>query len=421
MENSAGCSVSLWQKIVSFLLVIFPILDIYSVGIKGIGIGSIILCFILIGMGIRFLTLNRSIKLNPYYGFFLYGLCISLLTVLIHNDFSITAVAIRMTYFLFYTLLIFLPSSYDFDIHFAEQIYLKIGMAAGAFLILQYFSFWGLRYNLIGLIPGLPLNYAIEDYVEWMDAYNNMYTIMFRPTSFFPEPAAFTQYMAPLLILVLFTNVGEKKKLLKAAFISIVMILSTSTNGIVFSLFIWILYFVYINHDSLKNRRFPIFLVPLFLFAIVFAILILFTDNTISDYTVQQFEGLFSKNQSSSAYLRIMRGFDIYRQLNFFENILGIGLGTYKSYYATGVLTVYDGETEYMNSLSYLFVSTGVIGVLLFIYSLFYNVPRRSMASHALAFLILLSFFSSSLFNSPTYALSYLFLLHLDSIKNSGD
>ena len=420
--NSVGHSINQWQKIITFLLVVFPILDIYSVGIKGIGIGSVLLCVALTGMGIRFLYKQHKIKWNSYYGFFLYGLCISLFNLLIHSDFSITAVAIRMTYFLFFTLLIFFPSEDDFDVYFAGQVYLKIGMIAGGFLVVQYILFWGIGYNLLGLIPGLPLNYTIENYNEWVDAYNDLYSIMFRPTSFFPEPASLAQYMEPLLILVLFTPIGKDKRLVKAIFISTVMVLSTSTNGLIFSIFTWIIYFVHINFRNLKNRRFPIFLVIAFLIAIVAIILILSTDNQIGNYTAQKFEGLFGMNVSSSAYLRIMRGFDIYSQLNVFEKIFGIGLGTYKSYYATGTLTVFEGETEYMSSLSYLFVSGGIIGILLFISSLFHNVYGKGVAVHILAFSIILSFCSSSLFNTPVYVLIYLFILHLDKkiIDNKG-
>lgn len=158
-------------------------------------------------------------------------------------------------------------------------------------------------------------------------------------------------------------------------------------------------------------------MVPLFFILAVVFVVVGFTDNPISDYTVRQFEGLFTMNESSSAYLRVLRGFDIYSQLGPLEEIFGIGLGTYRSYYATGALYVFDGETEYMSSLSYLFVSTGLIGFIIYTYSLIYNSRNRGIAARILAIWIMVSFSSSSLLNTPIYLLTYLFLLHYRDIR----
>lgn len=245
MNNLSSLPISRWSKIFTFLIVAFPILDIYAVGVKGISIGSVLLSIALIRVLLSFLEYRHYIKWNPYYGFCIYGVVISLITLLLHNEFSVLEVFVRLTYFLFYILLIFMPSLHDFNIVYAGKIYLRLGLLAGCFLILQYICFWGFGYTLIGLIPGLSLNYSITDYTEWINKYSGMYEIIFRPTSVFPEPAAFAQYMAPLLILTLFTSVGEKRRLILAGFISIVMILSTSTNGIVFSISTWMIYFIY--------------------------------------------------------------------------------------------------------------------------------------------------------------------------------
>lgn len=239
MENVTNDRATRWSKVFTFLIVAFPVLDIYAVGMKGISIGSLLLSAALVGIGINFLTKKHSVKWNPYYAFFYYGIFISFFTILIHNDFSVSDVIVRLTYFLFYTLLIFMPSKYDFNINYAGKIYMTIGLIAGLFLLLQYICFFGMGYMLVGLIPGMPLNYSITDYSDWIDKYNNMYLAVFRPTSFFPEPASFAQFMTPLLVMTLFSKIGENRRLLKAAFISLVMVLSTSTNGIIFSAFAW--------------------------------------------------------------------------------------------------------------------------------------------------------------------------------------
>lgn len=417
MNNLSNLPISKWSKIFTFFIVAFPILDVYAVGVKGISVGSILLSIALIRVFFSFLKYEHCIKWNPYYGFWIYGVAISLLILVLHNEFSVLAVFIRLTYFLFYTLLIFMPSSHDFNVGYAGKIYLRLGILAGCFLILQYVCFWGFGYTLVGLIPGLPLNYSITDYTEWINKYSSMYEIIFRPTSIFPEPAAFAQYMAPLLVLTLFTSVGKKRRLMLAAFISLVMVLSTSTNGIVFSICTWIIYFIYCNYRSVKRNNVLTFLFPLIIFGVVFFFFVLLTDdNAISNYTARQFNDIFNMNTSASGYLRVLRGFDIYSQLNILEEIFGIGMGTYQSYYAMGSIYVLDGEVEYMSSLSYLFVSTGIIGFLLFIYALFYNSIGKGICSKILAMWVVLVFTSSSVFNSPIYALVYLLILYSGSL-----
>ena len=402
-----------WQKLFTTIVVLFPILDIYSVGVKGIGIGSILISISFVVILFRHLKMTYNIQWNPYFLFFLYGLIISLITLLLHNEFSATAVSIRLTYFLFYTLLIFMPSLYDFNIRYACKVYLIAGFFCSVFLLVQYVSFFVFNHTLLGIIPGLPLNYSITDYNEWTDSYNNLYDIIFRATSIFPEPAAFAQYVSPLLVIILFTSLIEKKKLTMAGFFSIALFLSTSTNAIIFSVIIWIIYFLYRGYDDMKNKDGSVLLLPVI---IVIFIALLFpmvmTDNPISNYTSQQLNDLFDIKTTSSAYLRVIRGFDIYTQLGLLEQIFGIGFGTYTSYYSMGSIYVLDGDTEYMSALSYLFVSSGIVGFFLFLFSLLYNVQKGGVVSKVLAFWIILIFTSSSIFHSPIYSLVYLFILH---------
>lgn len=419
MNYLSDVQISHWQKIFAFLIVTFPILDIYAIGVKGIGIGSTMISLALIVIFIRFLRSSQKVKWNLYYGFFLYGIIISLLNLFLHSEFSVADVFVRLTYFLFFTLIIFVPSERDFNVQYAGKLYLKIGILIGIYLIIQYIVFFIFKYTLIGLVPGLTLNYAITDYAEWMDKYNSMYEIIFRPTSIFPEPAALAQYLSPLLILILFTRIAGKWRILTAIFISVSMILSTSTNGIVLSAIIWGIFLFSRNYGGIDNKQIAVFLVPVVTLSIIFLFMTLLSaNNPISDYTNQQLNDLFTMNTSSSAYLRILRGFDIYRQLDILEEIFGIGLGTYRSYYAMGSIYVLDGEVEYMSSLSYLLVCTGIFGFLNFIYSLFYNAKKRGMASKLLSIWLIIVFASSSLFNSPIYALTYLFILHGDLLNS---
>ena len=64
MNNLSSLPISRWAKIFTFLIVAFPILDIYAVGVKGISIGSILLSIALIRVLFSFFEISALYKME---------------------------------------------------------------------------------------------------------------------------------------------------------------------------------------------------------------------------------------------------------------------------------------------------------------------------------------------------------------------
>ncbi|SUP44760.1 Uncharacterised protein [Veillonella criceti] len=91
--------------------------------------------------------------------------------------------------------------------------------------------------------------------------------------------------------------------------------------------------------------------------------------------------GTIGEENSSTGSLRLLRGMAIFERLPIELQILGVGLGSLKSYLVTNfIVTIYDNNlpigNEYMNTLSYILVNTGIVGItffIIFVGTLFYK------------------------------------------------
>jgi hypothetical protein len=96
-------------------------------------------------------------------------------------------------------------------------------------------------------------------------------------------------------------------------------------------------------------------------------------------------EGEILGNTSSrySGYIRVLRGYEVYMKFGFFEKIFGIGIGNYTSYSESNFLSVLTSKTSiltsYLNGIQYYLISTGVIGLFLYIKSIVRNAFNSSI------------------------------------------
>ena len=199
------------------------------------------------------------------------------------------------------------------------------------------------------------------------------------------------------------------RKYIISVFFSISALLSTSTNAIVIIVLSWAVYLLYMNLKTNEKRN--IIQIIAIIIAIVVVVLIAANVSDTFSYGLKRIQLLISgDNASGSAYERVKKGFEIWSQLGFIEKLFGIGFGTYDSYYALGRIHVFNGEIEYMSSLSYILVCSGVIGLALFIIAILNYTKDRSFLKCSLVLLLAVVFLSSSIFNSPIYAIIMLLL-----------
>lgn len=396
----------------SFCLALMPLLNIYISGIPGVGLGELVIGFIVIILFIR----NRGIKIGStetlYLFFFCYALLITLLNWFIHPNYSLRDIVVRLVIFLFYTMILIVPNNSDFIATHFYKVYISLAIVASVFALVQVIAFSVFHIIILGIIPGIPLNYPLNSYALLLDNYASLYSYFFRPTSLFLEPAHLAQFLGIALILTLYAN--RKTNYYFAILITLASLLSTSTSAIIYTAIIWIIYFAFI---SIKTNNIKSFTNTLLVF--VLFISVLFLVNKISptfNYGFSRIQNLLSNDVLlGSGYERVFKGFDVWRQLSWSEKLFGIGFGTYDSYYSLGLVQVYNGQVEYMSSISYIFVSAGVVGFSLFSLVIVKIIQSKDIMKISLAAFLVILFVSSSIFNTPIYIITMILTMKTSS------
>lgn len=223
-------------------------------------------------------------------------------------------------------------------------------------------------YTITGyFIPGFLLNAQINDggyvgrelYSKYL-AYARISGYL-RPNGFLCEPSHCAQcFFVGLVVLLFGEDEQDRKHIWTAVLFSIGALLTMSTSAVVYVGVTW-------SFWLLKEGKHNVFrvltIVAVGSLSVVFAykhgdlINMLSVVNRLTD----ALSGDYVTNSSS---LRIIKGLTIFKNLPVGFKIFGIGFGTYtfalqNSIISTNVAMV---ENEYMNSFSYILVSSGIIG-----------------------------------------------------------
>ena len=288
--------------------------------------------------------------------FISFSIITSLLSIIIFNGAEIDIIK-RLIVTIFYVILsIICIKQGIIDRKLFIKVYCYAAIIASFAILLQYFFHYVLHKNLYLLIGQLKLSPSnLQSFADYKNKYDLMYLYNFRPTSFFLEPAHFAAYASPSIYILLNKN-KKIKNILFAIIVSLSVILSTSGIGIVATMIIWA-YYLLKNNENQKLK-----VITILVFGIFIAV---FVNNSIFDKSAERIRDI-NKDSESSINYRLLKGYKMYPKMQLYEQIFGIGLGGYESYVrALGDETELDSN-EYMNSVSYILVSTGLIGFIIF-------------------------------------------------------
>ncbi len=217
--------------------------------------------------------------------------------------------------------------------------------------------------------------------VLWANNYSSN-----RPVSFFTEPQAYATFILPFLFLSL-----KFRDFILSIIITLSVFMSTSSQGIIISVILWLLYIYY--------EKKSIYKIVVSLLGIVFLGLFLVLD--VFSFARVKIFGIDIYND-----VRLSRGFYIFSSLSGFEKWFGVGLGmeNVKDYVVgSGYFDWAQGNdmAGYTSGISGLLVQYGIIGGLimaLMFVSLFY---KSNKDNRMILMMILISSFSQNLvFNS---------------------
>lgn len=395
-----------------------PILNIYCthfISALRIGefLGIILVMCLLLG---RF-----KIKItNKFYWIaILYLILISLSLTAIIISYSFLGTIVRIFRVLFYTFLGFALAPLYWEQEYGKKVYVNLVSIASGIVLLQFIILQMTNRFIPFVLPEMNLstNYATSnDFLLAMEQDFILYGKSIRVSGLFLEPAHFCEFTVFSIVFLLFEENNKKIDYVKIGIITAAIILSGSAIGF-FSLSIiyilWVAFTVKSGNISIKN---------------FFLIIVIILSGCIATY---QFDLLkkalwriltVKDSSASTGNLRLLRGFIVYKKMPMLFQIIGMGIGNYSAFITTYDITTFFDATlnrtnEFMNSISIILVSGGIIGFTLYLFALvkFFWCADKIQKILYLIFIIILV--TSNNFYKETYMMMLIFISYSEQRK----
>jgi hypothetical protein len=270
-----------------------------------------------------------------------------------------------------------------------------LGMLTGIVIVYQFIQITFLH-HYAHAINVLPLTSAD------IEACNNWIADSNRPIAFFTEPAAVVSFLTPLLALA-----QQKRDLLTSISVSIFILLTASTSGLIVLIIMWSI--------ALSQIKFT-FLTYVLVFSFSAVILYLFLATDLFGTSVEKI--LYeTSGESSNMYVRVIMGWNIFFNLDVRSMLMGIpdiDLTNFALNHAPEYVNamVLWGDNIYTNSAQKVFLFSGFLGASVYIWML--SKLYKTLEKGAKPFfwsVIALMFFSSNFYISGLFVMQFIFLL----------
>lgn len=402
-------------NIYSVFIVLFPILNIYSIGIPSVGIGD--------GMAVLFLlyltAIRQPIKTTEYHYyslFFLYIIIISLFLTVFNMNYSFSETVIKCFKFAVYTYFAICLSNDYLDVPKCFKWYINISLIASLYLIIQYLMESFMSIVLPMTIPFLYLMYGNITGREYESVYlpNIIKYEQYRASGFFLEPAQFCQYVIISVVILLCYKDGIKHRKLKLLIISLAILFSFSAIGYYMLIATFVSWYI-LN----AKRKMTIRNMLLGIIGVVAGIIVSIKSGAWS--SAMERVDTISYSHAATGNMRLLRGVIAYREFPFFYKVFGIGAGNYSAFINqynihTFIDNVIDRNIEYMSAISTVLVYGGIIGIFLYVGALTEMVKKASKIQKIFFVVFLILIISTNSFLSAIYV-AFIVLITNSSIR----
>ena len=326
---------NLLSKIYTILIVIYVPLSIYSTGINGISIADLLLLILSVMLIID--TIRKK-KLKIFIPFFVFS--IYLIINLFFLDMNIENI-LKTCRFLYYLLVVSIFSSKYFNFELGIKVYKYVSIFAVFYIIIQFTLMKTIGYYLPGYIPFLKINRT-----ELVEFSSSIYSkAQLRVRSIFTEPSQFAEYVAVCLACILLIKNNEKNKLPVAIFLTLGLIISTSSTGIILAAVVWTIYFFSKLKTKITKKK-----LILFLTILIIAAIYLKNSSAFSTF-IERINTGYSQDNRFNGYELILNEVSS----NNINILFGAGMNSYDEYLAGWARMIYY---------------FGIIGTLIYIVSL---------------------------------------------------
>ena len=398
------------SDILSIYIALIPWLFMYYSGIPGTNLADIVLGVFLLFIGIFLLiskdnnvvTIGNTLDCYwPILGFAIYVLLHMIITWFINRDVQSNDIIVRSTRILFYLIssVVLLPSTINPRLFFKAAKLMAV--LASLYLIFQV---------IIYAVSGE----AKSGFLPFMRVYSPQYTFAYktgylipkhRPASFFLEPAHFARYISMVLPLFLMksSDIGWKNKLsiFMAAFLTISVLLSTSSIGMALSSISWAIFaFERLKAYYLKKNYKYFAFISLLIGIIIISIIILMPSVR---YTISR-----SLNFSADSAFNARLG-SVKLIINKYTNILRLFFGNGYGHI--------PAESVFIPDFFYILHGTGFIGLIfiLILYTKFLFKRYISLFYNVIIFVTFVMLFVDDSFNSTNIV--FILSLHFCTLR----
>lgn len=404
------------QNLYIIFIIVYPILNNYKLGIP---IGDTIALLLMPIFILSKRNNNGGDNLHDkYYYFYLIYCVITLpLLIIISSSFDFKDTFSKMFHLILYAVYGLYFGNKFFDLKLFFEKYLKVLNILVLLAIVQQIIYLFTKSQVYLIIPNLPLNYTIENSENYIRVFTQANSIQgYRASSLFLEPSHFAIFVVIGLAYKLLNDWKKNRDIITIVLYLISIACSYSSIGIICSIIIigyYMIFYKAVNKKS-KNFIFKIFVMIIFVASIIY---ILSTNSLLIKAVLDRINGIGSKLYDTSGNRRILRGYYIWKDLPFFNKIIGTGMGNLlETIKLNKMLVLTDMDyTDEMSALFYNLCSVGVIGTVLY----FSSIMSNWKTADAFVRLIIILYVFSCLFNNILlHATSIIFLVIIFSKRN---
>ena len=399
------------KRLFTITIILFPILNQYASFLHpSIGCGDILLLLFVVMLFP--IVSTKKILFTDYLFFVVYTLLITFVDTIFLKGFIMGDMIFRILRDALYGVILCFYVPHFFDILFGckgIKVFSVICVISLVIQVIWYYIFQDI------LFLYLPLDFmgGINKTTLMTHAISFSKTFYYRPYSFFLEPAQVGQYLIVGLLLYIFAENNKVKRIFGSIICSIGFVLTTSASAMALLVIAWCCWLW--KQRKLSNRKLRVgklYLTCLCCGIFIASYVLVFTD--LGRLLILRVSEIGIAKGNTSGNYRILRGFLIYIQLDPVRKLIGVGLGNIVSYineYSIHLAFYEGGEMEYMNSLSYILNSTGIIGGILFLKIFISKIVQKDWFVRSLAMVIVVLLFVSSIYNSAPWLIYMSFLL----------
>ena len=384
---------------IEMYLPFYSVLALYKVG--PLPLSTIGLMFVLFLMAHDNHGKIRARRDNRYLVFLGYVVIRDIIRMLLGHDAIQTQLNRIMEYSIVYVLVLIVCSEgFNEDRLYKSWKIAGLLYSIGLVYQLIFVYIFGQRVGPISLIPGYSIG-------------TNEYLLkVSRPSSFFTEPASFANAMIPLEFMAL-----RRRDMRVATIVSLIILSSTSTVGIILSVILWV---ATLLRKETKTRTKVIAISSLAVIVFFFLNLSIFNESL--SKLIQVVEG------GSTFGSRVMTGFEIVKAQSLPELIIGTEYNELSSFIRDhsilfsreSIVRLYwnNGQGDvFINTFSQIIFRYGIVGLLLFVLPLINYVKSKTYSAKAFSIMVIAAIFGQSMLLNSYYFMVIMILLLFEHNK----